>query len=291
MCRPRQRSAVGDEKISVSIPWHHEPVIVIAKADHNFGGGKVGLNLDPSWIWLLVAAPAIGSFLGVLAVRLPRGEGIAFSRSACRSCGHTLGIRDLIPIFSWVLQRGRCRYCKAAIGLFYPGIEMLAVAAVIWAALSLPPGLVWVGCLLGWWLIVLAVIDARDLILPDVLTLPLLATGLAVTWFIAPAALGHHIAGAVAGFAVIAIVGFVYRRIRGRDGIGLGDAKLMAAAGAWVSWTGLPGVLLIAALTGIAVTLVGALMGQRDLAAKLPFGPHIALGTWIIWVHGPLIIY
>ena len=259
-------------------------------ADHNWGGEKVALNLDPSWIWPLAAAPAIGSFLGVLAVRLPRGKAIAFSRSACPNCDHPLGFRDLIPILSWAAQKGRCRHCNAALGLFYPAIELIAVAAVIWAAVSLPPGLVWVGAVLGWWLIVLAVIDARDSILPDVLTLPLLATGLVATYFIAPAALGHHAAGAVAGFAVIALVGFAYRRIRGRDGIGLGEAKLMAAAGAWVSWSGLPGVILIAALTGIAAVLVAALMGRRDLAARLPFGPHIALGTWIIWVHGPLVI-
>jgi prepilin signal peptidase PulO-like enzyme (type II secretory pathway) len=128
------------------------------------------------------------------------------------------------------------------------------------------------------------------MILPDVLTLPLLVTGLTVTYFIAPEALGHHAAGAVAGFAVIALIGLGYRRIRGRDGIGVGDAKFVAAAGAWVSWTGLPGVILIAALTGIVAVLLAAMVGQRDLAARLPFGPYIALGTWIIWVHGPLMI-
>ncbi len=258
--------------------------------NHNFGGQKVTLNLDPLWIWPLVVAPAIGSFLGVVALRLPQGKAIAFSRSACGSCDHPLGFRDLIPILSWAAQRGRCRYCNAALGLFYPGIELLAVGAVIWAAVSLPPSLVWLGAGLGWWLIVLAVIDARNLILPDVLTLPLLPAGLLATYLIAPTALGHHIIGAVAGFAIIALMGFVYKRIRGHEGIGFGDAKLMAAAGAWVSWSGLPSLVLIAALTGIMVILFGTLIGQRDLAAKLPFGPHIALGIWIIWVHGPLVI-
>ena len=258
--------------------------------DHKLGGENVALNLDPSWIWPLVAAPAIGSFLGLLAVRLPRGEAFTFCRSACRDCGHSLSFRDLIPLLSWAAQKGRCRYCGARLGLFYPGIELLAVIAVIWAAVSLPPGMIWLGAVLGWWLIVLAVIDARDLILPDILTLPLLVAGLGVTYFIAPAALGHHAAGAVAGFAVIALVGFAYRRVRGRDGIGLGDAKLMAAAGAWVSWTGLSGVILIAALSGIVVSLLGAVAGRRDLADRLPFGPHIALGTWIIWLYGPLVV-
>lgn len=260
-------------------------------ADHNFAGVRVTLNLDPPWLWPLLAAPAIGSFLGALVLRLPRGEAIAWTRSACRHCHQRLAVRDLIPLISWAAQKGRCRHCGAALGFFYPGIELLAVAIVVWAAVALPRDLIWPGCLLGWWLIALGAIDARDMILPDVLTLPLIVAGLAVTGLIAPDRLPHHVAGALAGFAVIILVGFAYRRLRGRDGIGLGDAKLAAAAGAWVAWTGLPGVILIAAGSGIAVTLLAALIsGDRALTAKLPFGPHIALGTWIIWVHGPLVV-
>ncbi len=255
----------------------------------------MALNLDPAWLWPLLAAPAVGSFLGVLVARLPRGEAIAWTRSACRHCRQLLAIRDLIPIISWAVQKGRCRHCGAALGWFYPGIELLAVAVVLWAAVALPRDLIWPGCLLGWWLIALGWIDAREMVLPDVLTLPLVVAGLAVTWLIAPDRLAHHVAGALAGFAVIALVGFAYRRVRGRDGIGMGDAKLAAAAGAWVAWTGLPGVILIAALSGIAVTLLAALVagrvgGDRALTAKLPFGPHIALGTWIVWLHGPLVL-
>jgi leader peptidase (prepilin peptidase)/N-methyltransferase len=251
----------------------------------------VAFNLGQAWLWPLLAAPAIGSFLGVLVLRLPRGEAIAWTRSACRHCRQRLGVRDLIPILSWATQKGRCRHCGAALGFFYPGIELLAVAVVLWAAVALPRDLIWPGCLLGWWLIALGAVDAREMILPDVLTLPLIVAGLVVTGLIAPDQLSHHVAGAVAGFAVIALVGFAYRRVRGRDGIGLGDAKLAAAAGAWVAWTGLPGVILIAALSGITFTLLAArVTSDRVLTAKLPFGPHIALGTWVIWVHGPLVV-
>lgn len=251
----------------------------------------MALNLDQAWLWPLLAAPAIGSFLGVVVLRLPRGEAIAWARSTCRHCRHALGIRDLIPIISWAAQRGRCRHCGAALGLFYPGIELLAVAVVLWAAAALPGSQIWPACLLGWWLVALGWIDAKEMILPDVLTLPLIVAGLGMTGFIAPDRMASHIAGAGAGFAVIALIGFVYRRIRGRDGIGPGDAKLAAAAGAWVGWTGLPGVILIAALSGIVAALVSArLSGGRPLAAKLPFGPYLGLGTWIVWVHGPLVI-
>lgn len=252
----------------------------------------MALNLDQAWLWPLLAAPAIGSFLGLVVLRLPHGEPIAWTRSTCRHCHKALGVRDLIPIISWAAQKGRCRHCGAALGMFYPGIELLAVAAVLWAAAALPRDLIWPGCLLGWWLIALGWIDAKDMILPDLLTLPLIVAGLTVTGFIAPDRLAHHIAGAVAGFAVIALLGTAYRHIRGRDGIGLGDAKLAAAAGAWVGWVGLPSVIFIAALSGVLVAALSTrLSGSLPLTAKLPFGPHLALGTWVVWLHGPLTVF
>ncbi len=251
----------------------------------------VAFNLDPAWLWPLIAAPAIGSFLGVLILRLPEGDAIAFGRSACRSCGHGLTARDLIPLVSWAASGGRCRHCGARLGWFYPGIELLALGIAIWAALALPSGLIWAGCLLGWWLAALAVIDARTLTLPDLLTLPLIFLGLAVTYLIVPSQIGHHAAGAVLGFAAIGGIGLLYRRLRGRVGLGGGDVKLAAAAGAWVGWIGLPGVILIAALSGLAMAALLALLGRRaDPAARIPFGPHLAFGLWITWVHGPLVV-
>lgn len=248
-------------------------------------------QLDSLWLWPLVAAPAIGSFLGVLAERLPAGRAIALARSACDHCGHALAPRDLVPILSWAVQRGRCRYCGVFLGLFYPGIELLCVGAVLWAALALPLELVWAGSLLGWWLIALSAIDRRAMLLPDALTLPLVLAGLAVTYLVAPGAVVHHAGGALAGFALIAAVGWAYRRLRGRDGIGLGDAKLAAAAGAWVSWSGLPSVILIASLSGIAFVVLSWFLGSRQpLEARIPFGPHLAVGIWIVWLHGPVLI-
>lgn len=251
----------------------------------------VAFNLDPAWLWPLVAAPVIGSFLGVLVLRLPEGAAVAFSRSACRSCGHGLTIRDLIPLVSWVVSGGRCRHCGARLGWFYPGIELLALAIAVWAVLALPAGLVWAGCLLGWWLAALAVIDARTLTLPDLLTLPLIVLGLALTYLIAPGQIVHHVGGAAAGFVAIGGLGALYRHLRGREGLGGGDVKLAVAAGAWVGWIGLPGVILIAALSGLAMAALLALVGRSiDPAVRLPFGPHLALGLWITWVHGPLVV-
>lgn len=251
----------------------------------------VVLTLEPAWLWPLVAAPAIGSFLGVVVLRLPAGGAVALARSACPSCGRQLSARDLIPLLSWAASRGRCRHCGVRLGWFYPVIELLALGVAAWSVLALPGGLVWVGCLLGWWLAALAAIDARTLILPDLLTLPLIAVGLGVTALIAPGALIDHTIGAGVGFAVIGVIGFAYRKVRGREGIGGGDVKLAAAAGAWVGWMGLPGVVLIAALSGLITIAILALFGRGTSAVtRIPFGPHLAFGLWITWVHGPLVI-
>ena len=115
---------------------------------------------------------------------------------------------------------------------------MAALAVAAWSLAVLPGWLAWAGCVLGWTLLALAVIDAKHLLLPDTLTLPLVPAGLLVAWAVEPAKLADHAIGAAAGFVVVAAIGLAYRRLRGREGIGLGDAKLFAAAGAWVNTDG-----------------------------------------------------
>jgi leader peptidase (prepilin peptidase)/N-methyltransferase len=135
----------------------------------------------------------------------------------------------------------------------------------------------------------LAVIDWRHLMLPDVLTLPLIPAGIAAAWALAPDRLADHVIGAAAGFAFLALVAVLYRRFRGRHGIGLGDGKLFAAAGAWVGWQGLPSVLLLAAFAGLAGALVQArLAGGLDPERELPFGLYLAGALWLVWLYGPL---
>lgn len=242
-----------------------------------------------SWFWPVLAAPFIGSFLGVLVTRLPGDEPVMWGRSACESCGHPLGALDLVPLASWLATRGRCRYCGAAIGRFYPAIELGATAIALWAASIADGGLLWATCILGWALLTLALIDLRAGILPDILTLPLLVLGLGVTYLSDASRLADSAIGAVAGFLFFASIRWLYRRLRGREGIGLGDAKLLAAAGAWVAWDGLPSVVFVAAVLGLGAALVMALRGRRitgDLS--LAFGPALCAGLWIVWLYGPL---
>ena len=125
----------------------------------------------------------------------------------------------------------------------------------------------------------------------DALTLPLVPAGLAVAWLVEPAKLADHVLGAVVGFLALAAVGFAYRRLRGREGLGLGDAKLFAGAGAWVTWQGLPSVLLLAAAAALAWQLAAARLGGRQLEGReLPFGPYLGTALWLVWLYGPIVV-
>jgi leader peptidase (prepilin peptidase)/N-methyltransferase len=244
-----------------------------------------------SWIWPVAAAPIVGSFLGVLVTRFEAPASIVLGRSRCDSCGAPLSPLELVPVVSWLALRGRCRRCGHRIGVFYPAIELAAVAVAVWAATVFSGGLLWVSCVLGWALLALAVIDHRHFLLPDFITLPLIPFGLVATWSAEPPTAPDHIIGAAVGFGFVVVLREVYRRLRGREGMGLGDGKLLAASGAFVSWQGLPSVILIASLTALAVALLNSLRGGNiALGDRMAFGTFLCLATWIVWLYGPLTV-
>jgi leader peptidase (prepilin peptidase)/N-methyltransferase len=237
----------------------------------------------------IVAAPVIGSFLGTIVARVDAVVSILWSRSVCPACNHVLGPADLVPLVSWAAQRGRCRHCGAPIGLFYPAIELAALAVAVWAVLATDGWAVWESCALGWTLLPLAWIDVRHFILPDFLTLPLIGAGLAITWLLTPAELLDHAIGAAAGLMFVIIIRQIYAMVRRQEGIGLGDAKLLAAAGAFVSWEGLPSVVAIAAVAGLGTALLHpGRNASISLSDRVPFGAFLCLGTWVVWLYGPL---
>ena len=237
----------------------------------------------------LVAAPFIGSFLGIVIDRLPRHESIVFGRSKCRACHAVLGPVCLLPLLSWLLQRGRCRSCGAQIDWMLPAVELGALIIAIWAWAATPGWLLWVTCAFGWSLLTLSAIDARSQILPDALTLPLIPVGIIASWLIDRDSLSEHVLAAIIGFTAFAAIGAAYRRLRNRDGLGLGDAKLLAAAGAWTGLAGLPSVVLLGCIAALSVILVTLPFGG-NLAAdrRIAFGPYLCLGLWLVWLYGPL---
>ncbi len=234
-------------------------------------------------VWPVAAGPFVGSFCGVLIRRLPAGRGVVGGRSACAACGRTLGVRDLVPVASFLALRGRCRFCGAPIGWDVLAVELAATGVAVWAVLAgLDGAVLWASCALGWALLTLAWIDAVCLRLPDVLTLPLILAGLVEAAFLEPEALNARAFGAAFGYTAFWAVARVYRRVRGRDGLGLGDAKLLAAGGAWVGVWVLGDVVLAAALAGL---LWAMRRGRPELAARVPFGPFLAGGIWVAWLY------
>jgi prepilin signal peptidase PulO-like enzyme (type II secretory pathway) len=157
-----------------------------------------------------------------------------------------------------------------------------------WAAtVDLDPLWILSSCLLGWSLLALGWIDWHALRLPDALTLPLLGVGLAVAWLDSPAQFYDGLIGAIAGYAALVLLGFLYRLLRHRDGLGRGDAKLLAAGGAWLGWPALPAIVLLAALLGLLLALLQRLRGARLTAmTAIPFGPPLAAAIWLIWIYG-----
>lgn len=240
-------------------------------------------------IILLVLSPFLGSFFALLVVRLPQHEDVVFERSRCRSCKRSLAAVDLIPILSWVTLQGKCRSCGANLSPLYPLVELASIGVVIWAASTVEAEMAPVTILLGWMLLTLAVMDLRDFFLSDWLTLPLLLAGLVAWLWVDPSALWDRVTAAGLGLFLVLLVSWLYRRIRARDGLGLGDAKLMAAAGAWTGLSGIGSVLLIGVGVSAIILLCWRILSIRIAAdTAVPLGTGLAVGIWLTWLYGPV---
>lgn len=236
---------------------------------------------------LMLSGAAFGSFAALVADRLAAGQGWAVGRSRCDGCGRTLRILDLAPIVSFAAAGGRARCCGARLRASLPLAEAAGFVIPLLAAAVAPTSALLIAtCALGWALLTLALIDIATLRLPDALTLPLLLAGLALSVANLTGPLAAHALGAAFGWGAVAAAAALWRRLRGVEGIGLGDAKLLGAAGAWVGAGGLSGVMLWACALGLLTAAVVAARGG-DWRAPQPFGPALAAGFWLTWVFGP----
>ena len=228
----------------------------------------------------------VGSFIATLVLRAGEGRSIS-GRSACDGCGKTLAPWELIPLVSWAIQRGRCRRCSTRIDPFHPVTELHG-ALLGFKALSHAPNLGGGALLLfGLLLLTLALFDARYFWLPHWLSALTAAAGLAFGG-IAMGSLGiavslhDRIIGTLAGFVALWTIAAAYRLIRGRQGLGGGDAPMFAAIGAWLGWAMLPMVLLFAALAGLSVALVRLVSGPKTgdwQTMRLPLGTLMAIAV------------
>lgn len=234
----------------------------------------------------------VGSFVAAATVRMPRDEDIVFGRSRCMSCEKRLEPGHLVPVVSWIVQMGRCAMCGAAVSPRYILIECAGAAVGVWAAFAGWDGgwpMIAATAVLGWQLLLIALIDAENFWLPDELTGPLIVTGLIAAAVIAQGWPTPQVIGAVIGFVGLWALAAVYRRVRGREGLGGGDPILFAGCGAWVGWAGLPSVLLWACAAGFSLVLAMVIVRRKVSATdRLPFGTFLAIGLWLTWLYGPI---
>ena len=241
-----------------------------------------------TWLWpvlLGVLGLVFGSFIATVAIRWPKGRSPLKGRSQCDGCGKDLAARELVPVVSFVLQRGRCQGCGAPIHPGHVVTEGIGMAIGVVAGV-LVPGIGGVaGAIFGWMLLTLAALDLAAFWLPNLLTGALAAAGLAAGLPGLTPAMDARLIGGIGGYAALAAVAAGYRLVRGRQGLGGGDPKLFGAIGCWLGWQALPLVLLAAALIGLAAVL-GLWMGGRKVGAtdRLPFGVMLAAAAFTVWV-------
>ncbi|KWB45564.1 prepilin peptidase [Burkholderia ubonensis] len=200
-------------------------------------------------------------------------------RSACPHCGHVLRAWENIPLVSYLLQRGRCRRCGHAIGARYPLIEFAGALLAAGSLAAFGPTMAALAAFgLCAALLAMSAIDIQTGYLPDSMTLPLLWAGLALNLGGTFASLRAAVIGAMAGYLFLWSIYWLFRWLRGIEGIGFGDLKLLAALGAWMGWAALPQVVLFAAVTGAIVGLVATWRGRMRFEEPIPFGPFLAAG-------------
>ncbi|WNO52932.1 prepilin peptidase [Stakelama saccharophila] len=242
---------------------------------------------DPVWWMAALGALGLvfGSFIATVAIRWPEGRSALKGRSECDGCGRTLTVAELIPVGSYVAQRGRCRACGAAIGRLHPVVELLGLATGLVAAAVAPDWTGVAGAIFGWLLLTLAVLDLRAFWLPDLLTGALALAGLTTGLLGLAPSTQDRLIGGIAGFAVLWAVAALYRNLRGREGLGGGDAKLMGAIGLWLGWRDLPLVLFTACMIGLVAALVIlARRGRLSATDQLPLGMLLALAAFPCWL-------
>ena len=212
--------------------------------------------------------------------------------SRCPQCGHAIRAWENIPVLSYLLQKGHCVHCGGKISARYPLVELLTAVLSVFIALKL--GATWqtvfaIG--LTWSLIALSFIDFDTQLLPDNLTLPLLWAGLIANLFGLFCSLNDAVIGAIAGYLVLWVVYQAFKLLTGKEGMGYGDFKLLAALGAWLGWQMIPVIILLAAVSGavIGIFLIVAQGASREI--PIPFGPYIAISGFIALFWGNRVIY
>lgn len=271
--------------------------------------------------WLFVVFATIfglivGSFLNVVIYRLPKimelgwrrecaesfpeykieppKEVLTLSvpRSSCQKCATPIRIRDNIPVISWLLLKGKCHNCQATISARYPLIELLTAFCSGFIAYYFGFSYFTVALLFFTFILIAATfIDLDTMLLPDQLTLPLTWAGIALALVeISPVTLQDSVIGAIAGYLCLWSVYWGFKLLTGKEGMGYGDFKLLAALGAWLGWQSLPMIILLSSVVGIVFGIIQLRLQKQGIEKAFPFGPYLAIAGWISLIWGDQIL-
>ena len=273
--------------------------------------GVLEQNTALFYLIAVVVGLVVGSFINVVILRLPpllefawkkdfadfteskfkdkKPPGIALSRSHCPKCKNQLSAWHNLPVISYLMLKGRCHFCQEKISLRYPFIELLTAVLTLLVAYKLGVGLQFLAAvLLVWLLIVITWIDIDTYLIPDQLSLSLLWLGLFFSLFEFSISPNEAIQGALIGYLSLWLVFHLFKLITGKEGMGYGDFKLLAAGGAWLGPELLIAVLLIASLSGLVFALLQAIVKRGS--NKIPFGPYLSVGIFVSYLFGDSII-
>ena len=269
------------------------------------------LNQNTAMLYagVLILGLLVGSFLNVVIHRLPKmleqewktqasefleleapqhaKLTLSTPNSTCPKCGHAIRAWENIPIISYLFLRGKCSSCKTRISIRYPLVELISGLTCL--AIALTFGASYAGLALlvfTWALITLTMIDADTQLLPDNITLPLMWLGLILNYFELITNFESAFFGAVFGYLILWSIYWLFKLLTGKEGMGYGDFKLLAALGAWLGWEMLPIIVLLSSVVGASYGIASMLIQGRDKNQPMPFGPYLAVAGWIALVWG-----
>ena len=260
---------------------------------------------------VIILGILVGSFLNVVIYRLPvmmerswkaecaecfpeakieteeESFNLVVPRSRCPQCNHLIGSSENIPLISWLFQKGRCKHCACKISKRYPSIELLTGVMSLMVAVYVPFGWPLLFALVFTWVLIsLTFIDFDTMLLPDQLTLPLLWLGLIINISGTFAGLTDAVLGAAFGYLSLWSIYWGFKLITGKEGMGYGDFKLLAALGAWFGWQALPMIILLSSFAG-AIIGIAVIAASKDKQSRpMPFGPYLAIAGWLYLVYG-----
>jgi leader peptidase (prepilin peptidase)/N-methyltransferase len=248
----------------------------------------------PSWFFytiLFILGLVLGSFFNVCIYRLPREESIVWPGSHCPHCRHPLSLLDNLPLVSFLLLKGSCRYCQTPISYQYPLVEGLTGLATVLIGWKF--GLSWAflqALILVCALLVVSFIDLSHQIIPDWISFPGMGIGLLFSWMLGSPGLWSSLIGLLTGGGVLWLLAVGYQLLAKKEGMGGGDIKLLAMIGAFLGWPGVLVTLLLGSFLGTLAGLVLILIWKKNRTYAVPFGPFLSLGAIIHLFFGPLLL-